>query len=118
ATAGGHTGIGWTYSHAATAQVVTRTLRPLVVGHEAAPSAAWRRMLDATRNLGRGSLVAHAISAVDTALWDLRARLLGLPLVDLLGCVRDAVPVYGSGGFTSYSDARLARQLGDWAAEG
>src|SRR4051794_3630491 len=59
-----------------------------------------------------------AISAVDNALWDLKARLLGVSLLDLLGAVRDRAPVYGSGGFTSYSVEQLQRQLGGWAAEG
>ncbi len=59
-----------------------------------------------------------AISGVDNALWDLKARLLGLPLVTLLGAVRDGVLVYGSGGFTTYSDERLRDQLGGWAASG
>ncbi len=67
---------------------------------------------------GRPGVASMAIAAVDTALWDLKARLLGLPLVALLGAVRDEVPVYGSGGFTSYSDERLAEQLGGWAAQG
>ena len=56
-----------------------------------------------------------AISAVDIALWDLKARLLGCPLAGLLGRARDAVPVYGSGGFTSYdddADPRAAERLG------
>jgi L-alanine-DL-glutamate epimerase-like enolase superfamily enzyme len=59
-----------------------------------------------------------ALSAVDTALWDLQARLLGQPLVTLLGAAHETVPVYGSGGFTSYSTARLQDQLGGWVAEG
>jgi L-alanine-DL-glutamate epimerase-like enolase superfamily enzyme len=59
-----------------------------------------------------------AISAVDSALWDLKARLLDLPLVTLLGSAHDRVPVYGSGGFTSYSIARLQEQLGGWADQG
>jgi L-alanine-DL-glutamate epimerase-like enolase superfamily enzyme len=53
---------------------------------------------------------------VDTALWDLKARLLGLPLHRLLGAVREAVPVYGSGGFTSYDEARLREQLTGWVS--
>jgi L-alanine-DL-glutamate epimerase-like enolase superfamily enzyme len=119
ATAGAHTGVGWTYSHVATAPLVARTLRPLVVGHDAlGVQAVWERMRHATRNLGSGSLVAHAIAAVDTALWDLAARLLGVPLVDLLGRVREHVAVYGSGGFTSYPPVEVARQLGGWAQEG
>jgi len=59
-----------------------------------------------------------AISAVDAALWDLKARLLNLPLVTLLGAVREGVAVYGSGGFTSYSHAQLQKQLAGWVADG
>ena len=71
-------------------------------------------MQRAVRNLGRAGLCATAISAVDTALWDLKAKLLGLPLAALLGRVRDEVEIYGSGGFTSYDDSQLASQLADW----
>jgi L-alanine-DL-glutamate epimerase-like enolase superfamily enzyme len=59
-----------------------------------------------------------AVSAVDAALWDLRARLLDLPLVGLLGAAHETVPVYGSGGFTSYADKVLAEQLAGWVAQG
>jgi L-alanine-DL-glutamate epimerase-like enolase superfamily enzyme len=55
---------------------------------------------------------------VDAALWDLKARLLDVPLVTLLGAVREAVPAYGSGGFTSYSIDRLQRQLAGWVERG
>jgi L-alanine-DL-glutamate epimerase-like enolase superfamily enzyme len=56
-----------------------------------------------------------AISAVDCALWDLKARILELPLHRLLGTARASVPVYGSGGFTSYSVEELCGQLSGWA---
>ncbi|HZU21233.1 MAG TPA: enolase C-terminal domain-like protein, partial [Terriglobales bacterium] len=65
-------------------------------------------------NLGRPGICSMAIAAVDSALWDLKARLLGLPLVTLLGQVREAIPIYGSGGFTSYSDKQLAEQFRCW----
>jgi L-alanine-DL-glutamate epimerase-like enolase superfamily enzyme len=55
---------------------------------------------------------------VDCALWDLKSRLLNLPLVSLLGPVREGALIYGSGGFTSYSDKQLADQLGGWADQG
>jgi L-alanine-DL-glutamate epimerase-like enolase superfamily enzyme len=80
--------------------------------------AAWSAMVGIVRNLGRPGLAATAISAVDNALWDLKARLLGLPLIDLLGAAREEIPGYGSGGFCSYDDARLAGQLGGWAQAG
>lgn len=75
-------------------------------------------MRRAVRNDGGVGITAMAISAVDVALWDLAARLAGLPLCTLLGPFHDSVPVYGSGGFTSYDDERLAEQLSGWVDEG
>jgi L-alanine-DL-glutamate epimerase-like enolase superfamily enzyme len=75
-------------------------------------------MVTETRNLGRPGIVSMAISAVDVALWDLKARLVGVPLCTLLGAVRDRVPIYGSGGFTSYTIERLQEQLGGWVKLG
>jgi len=119
ARAAGETGLGYTYGNLASGTVAESTLAAEVVGRDAmSVTAAWDAMARACRNLGRPGVAAMAISAVDTALWDLKARLLGLPLATLLGAVRPAVPIYGSGGFTSYSDERLAEQLGGWAALG
>lgn len=119
AHAGDACGLGWTYAHSSVAALIHDTLAPEVIGADAMDvSAAWTKMVGRVRNLGFAGLCANAISAVDTALWDLKARLLGLPLVKLLGQVRESVPVYGSGGFTSYDLARLQAQLGGWAADG
>jgi L-alanine-DL-glutamate epimerase-like enolase superfamily enzyme len=71
-------------------------------------------MQRSVRNLGRSGLAACAISAIDAALWDLKARALNLPLSSLLGRSRERVPIYGSGGFTSYSNDRLRDQLAGW----
>jgi L-alanine-DL-glutamate epimerase-like enolase superfamily enzyme len=119
AYAGGEHGLGYTYSHAAAAKLIETKLAEAVRGCDAmAVAAASAAMIREVRNLGRPGLASAAISAVDTALWDLKARLLGVPLLALLGAARDAIPVYGSGGFTSYSIDRLQRQLGDWVAAG
>ena len=75
-------------------------------------------MLRSIRNLGETGIAMMAVSAIDNALWDLRARLVDLPLVSLLGQIRDSIPVYGSGGFTSYTDKQLTDQLGGWASAG
>ena len=83
-----------------------------------APAASWNAMVARIRNLGRPGIVSMAISAVDIALWDLKARLLDLPLAILLGTVRKSVPIYGSGGFTSYPDIQLQRQLAGWVEQG
>jgi L-alanine-DL-glutamate epimerase-like enolase superfamily enzyme len=119
AEAAGQTGIGYTYADIATATLVEKKLSGIVTGYDAmSPVDVYMRMWHETRNLGRPGIVSMAISAVDAAVWDLKAKLLGLPLVTLLGKVRDAVPVYGSGGFTSYPDQQLAEQLGGWARQG
>jgi L-alanine-DL-glutamate epimerase-like enolase superfamily enzyme len=116
---GGESGLGYSYTHAAAAHLVADTLRSEVVGCDALSiPAIWEGMVRACRNLGRPGLVSSAIAAVDVALWDLKARLLGLALVDLLGGARKAVPIYGSGGFTSYPPDRLRRQLAGWVEQG
>ncbi|HTW13230.1 MAG TPA: enolase C-terminal domain-like protein [Solirubrobacteraceae bacterium] len=116
---GEHTGLGFSYTAAAAAAVVEELLSSCVVGHDAlSPPAAWARMRRTIRNAGYPGIAASAISAVDVALWDLKARLLELSLSVLLGRVRDHATVYGSGGFTSYSDEQLERQLRGWVDQG
>jgi L-alanine-DL-glutamate epimerase-like enolase superfamily enzyme len=117
--AGGRHGIGYSYADDATATLVNSLLAKVIEGRDALDiPGAWSAMLTSIRNLGRGGIGAMAVSAVDNALWDLKAKLLELPLFKLLGAVREAVPVYGSGGFCSYSDAQLKEQLGGWADDG
>jgi L-alanine-DL-glutamate epimerase-like enolase superfamily enzyme len=119
AHAGGKTGIGYTYADEAAATLIAGKLGKAVEGQDAMSVVGpWRDMQREVRNLGHPGISACAISAVDTALWDLKARLLGLPVVTLLGQVHAAVPIYGSGGFTSYSIAQLEAQLGAWVAAG
>jgi L-alanine-DL-glutamate epimerase-like enolase superfamily enzyme len=115
ARAAGEIGTGWTYGSPACATVVDHDLAPVVVGRDplAVPDA-WSAMVRALRNIGRPGVAGMALAAVDVALWDLAARIRGLPLHLLLGACRDSVPVYGSGGFTTYDEARLAAQLGGW----
>jgi L-alanine-DL-glutamate epimerase-like enolase superfamily enzyme len=114
-TASGVTGLGWTYGPAACATVAGELLAGAVLGADPMNiPRVFRDMVRTVRNAGRAGPVGYAISAVDTALWDLKARLLGLPLHRLLGAVRESVPVYGSGGFTTYDSARLHRQLTEW----
>jgi L-alanine-DL-glutamate epimerase-like enolase superfamily enzyme len=111
-------GTGWTYGPPACASLVDGLLAPVVVGTNAmSVTGSWVAMRRAGRNATTAGAVSYAISAVDVALWDLKARLLALPLVDLFGAARDTVPVYGSGGFTTYDDKRTIEQLGMWAHE-
>jgi len=111
-------GLGYSYANTATAKLIDDNLKQVIIGRDAMRvSDAWLAMVHSIRNLGRPGICSMAISAVDTALWDLKARLLNLPLVTLLGQIRDALPIYGSGGFTNYSDDQLQNQLRGWVEQ-
>lgn len=115
----GITGLGYTYADIATATFVRDTLMELVTGHDPMSiPCLWAEMFRQVRNLGQTGIAAMGISAVDNALWDLKAKLMEVSLVTLLGEVRAEAPIYGSGGFTSYSDQQLERQFGGWVEQG
>jgi L-alanine-DL-glutamate epimerase-like enolase superfamily enzyme len=118
AAGGERTGLGYTYGPAAIGRLVDDELAPLVAGQELDPEATWKRMGRRLRNAGRPGMGFMAVAAVDLALWDLRARLEGVPLAELAGLEHASVPVYGSGGFTSYSLDRLREQLAGWVERG
>ncbi|MGI5861747.1 MAG: enolase C-terminal domain-like protein [Myxococcales bacterium] len=112
-------GIGYTYADASVARLINDRLGKVVEGRDPmAIEAAWQAMRREVRNHGLCGLGAMGISAVDIALWDLKARLLDVSVATLLGPVRQRVPVYGSGGFTSYSVPELEGQLAGWVAQG
>ncbi len=117
--AGGYHGLGYSYTHKTAAPLARELMNDHVVGRDPVDTnALFSSMRKAQRNYGREGIAATALSAVDMALWDLKAKLLGQPLCKLLGMVREGAPVYGSGGFTSYDDAQLSAQLGGWVADG
>jgi L-alanine-DL-glutamate epimerase-like enolase superfamily enzyme len=114
-TGGGQTGLGYTYGSGAGKALIEGELAAAVSGGNAFDiGAALQAMVRAVRNLGRPGVASYAISAVETALWDLKGKLLGLPVCSLLGAVRDTVPVYGSGGFTTYDEPTARTQLERW----
>jgi L-alanine-DL-glutamate epimerase-like enolase superfamily enzyme len=114
--AGGQRGLGYTYGSPAIAAFIREHLGSAVEGADPlSPPRTWAAMQEAIRNAGQPGLGAMAVSAVDVALWDLKAKLLGVCLADALPRVHARVPVYGSGGFTSLSLDRLQEQLAGWA---
>jgi L-alanine-DL-glutamate epimerase-like enolase superfamily enzyme len=119
ATGGGERGLGYTYGDVSVGKMIESNLVEPVEGADAMnPQGSWAAMQGAIRNAGRPGFGSMAIAAVDVALWDLKAKLLDLPLATLLGRFHESVPIYGSGGFTSYSTERLQAQLSGWAEEG
>src|SRR6187399_1302797 len=100
----------------AVASYLSDHLVPLLIGRDA------RRIEDTWQYLykgaywRRGPVTMAAIAAVDTALWDIKAKALGVPVYQLLGgASREAVMVYGHASGTSIGDtvdavARYARR--------
>ena len=119
ASGGGKSGLGYTYGDVSVGKFIESKLVEQAEGTDAlSPPVAWAAMQSAIRNAGRPGVGAMAVSAVDNALWDLKAHLLDLPLAAILPRFHDAAPIYGSGGFTSYTLEGLQEQLGGWVSEG
>ncbi len=118
-TADGVTGLGFAYASEAAAHVAKTLAEKVVLHHDPFDIPSIHSAMDRlSRNWGRPGLVCSAISAIDICLWDLKARLLQRPLIQILGRMRNEVAAYGSGGFTSYTEKKLVDQLTGWAAEG
>jgi L-alanine-DL-glutamate epimerase-like enolase superfamily enzyme len=116
---GGQSALGYSYTDASAAALVNGVLADVVVGGQVSDvGGSWAAVVDQLRNIGRTGLGSAALSATDVALWDLKARTLGISVAALTPSFRSRVPVYGSGGFTSYFDDRLREQLSGWVAEG
>jgi L-alanine-DL-glutamate epimerase-like enolase superfamily enzyme len=116
--ADGVSGLGYTYCHPAAAGVIEDKLASVVEGSDALmPERCWAQMQVQARQLGHAGIGAMAISAVDVALWDLKARLLDVCLADALPRFHESAAIYGSGGFCNYSEEQLAAQVRDWAAQ-
>jgi L-alanine-DL-glutamate epimerase-like enolase superfamily enzyme len=117
--AGGQLGLGYTYGNMATAVVAAQLAEKCLLHRSALDIPAHHvSTVMQVRNDGSRGIASMAISALDVALWDLKAKLLNSSLVDLLGAARTGVEAYGSGGFTTYSNSQLAAQLSGWANEG
>jgi L-alanine-DL-glutamate epimerase-like enolase superfamily enzyme len=118
-TAGGMTGIGYTYADTSTAVMIQSLLEGKILRQNIFDiTSIWNKMIDSIRNLGRPGITSMAVAAVDVALWDLKAKLLDISLIQLLGAYKDKIPVYGSGGFTNYDKKQLTEQLGGWVEQG
>lgn len=117
--AAGLVGLGYTYGNQATAFVADHLANKCLL-HRAAldPPALHAAMLKQVRNDGSRGIASMAISAVDVALWDLKAKLLDISVTELLGALEPAVWAYGSGGFTTYNSKQLTSQLSALVAEG
>jgi len=117
--AGGKTGLGYTYGSQAIAPEAKYLAEKCLQNQSPFDIPRLHEsMVRQVRNDSIRGITSMAISALDVALWDLKAQLLNCSVANLLGVCRDKVPVYGSGGFTSYSNSQLTNQLSGWAKNG
>lgn len=118
--AAGKVGLGYSYTAAKPAAALIRdNLAPLIRDQDAFDIPRhWLAMRRQLRNIGQPGLGMMAVAAVDIALWDLKSKLLDVSLSQLIGRAHDSVAVYGSGGFTTYSDCELKDQLSGWVEQG
>ncbi len=115
----GVTGVAVGYAPPGGLQVVEQALAPALIGQDPTiVGELWAEMMWTVRDFGRGGVALQAVSAVDLALWDLNGRAEDRPLCDMLGRLRSDVVAYGSGGFTSFSEAGLVTELRGFLAEG
>lgn len=99
--------------------IIERALKPILLNQDPlCIEKLWDDMFWRVRGYGRKGVAFCAISAVDIALWDLKAKLFGVPLYRLLGPYTDRVPIYGSGGWTSFSEEELVREQTGYVERG
>lgn len=110
----GPAGTGYAFAYAPAAlgplAALVRDIGASLAGEDAAPVPLWDRLQDRFRLLGTEGLVQMALSVLDTALWDARARAAGLPLATLLGGRPEPLPAYGS--LRGWGPAMLAEEGG------
>jgi L-alanine-DL-glutamate epimerase-like enolase superfamily enzyme len=115
-------GFGVTYHEVggeATKELILKNFKNILIGRSPFETEMiWQELVGYLRGVGRKGLMFCALSAVDIALWDLKSKILGLPLYKLLGGSKTKIPVYASGGWTSYSDDELVEEAKMMAARG
>ncbi len=117
--AGNKTGIGYSYADETKASLIHKELKDLLLQKNALDIQGINLFLtQQIRNSGTCGITMMAISAIDNALWDLKAKIFDVPLCKLIGQVKESMLIYGSGGFTSYNKKQLQHQFSHWAEQG
>jgi L-alanine-DL-glutamate epimerase-like enolase superfamily enzyme len=107
-----HIGLGYTYADRATSEAIVQHGLPVILGRECGDHFILvEKIKKLCRNLGNSGISAMALSAIDIALWDLRARSLNISIQELLGIRRRNVSFYGSGLFLSNETSELTKQV-------
>jgi L-alanine-DL-glutamate epimerase-like enolase superfamily enzyme len=115
-------GFGVTYHEVggeATRCLIQKNMAPKLIGRSPLETEAiWQEFFHYLRGVGRKGLMFCALSAIDIALWDLKGKIFDVPLYRLLGGNKTKIPVYCSGGWTSYSDEELVQEMKSMVNQG
>ena len=100
-------------------ELIETTLKPLLIGQDPLQhEKLWEDMFWAIRGYGRKGMAFCALSAIDIGLWDLKGKIFNAPLYKLIGHYTETVPVYGSGGWTHFTEAELVREQAGFVERG
>ena len=119
----GHTGhahmLTFDYGPELLKGIVDTELKDLVVGQNPLLIEKIRGdCLKQVEYIGHSGVAAWGVAAIDIALWDILGKHLNSPVAFLLGACRDSVPIYGSGGWLSYSMDQLLEEVTSYARRG
>ena len=115
--------VGTGFSHTSgwcgtTISALIKEIIPDVIGQRLSPRGLWHRSYKHIHDVGGAGVTTHALSALDIAYWDLLGKTLNTPIIDILGRVRDKVPLYGSGINLHLSIEEVIEQVKEWKAKG
>ena len=118
----GVSGIGFGMTRGApVGAIVARNVAPLILGEDPLfVERLWHRVYDRNLTIGGRGVFMRALSAVDVALWDIKAQVAGLPIWQLLGGARTDMPISIAGGYplSGRTERDLADELEDYAGRG
>src|SRR4051812_10868447 len=110
---------GFAPGNAESKGVIEGPLKSVLIGQDPlCHEKLWDDMFWQVRGFGRKGVAFIGLSAIDIALWDLKAKAFGVPLYRLLGPYTDTVPIYGSGGWTSFDLDGLVKEQTGYVARG
>jgi len=115
--------IGTGFSHTSgwcgkTISAMIQEIIPDVFGQTLSPRGLWHRSYKYIHDVGGAGVTTHALAALDIAYWDLLGKTLNAPIIDILGRVRDRVPLYGSGINLHLSVEEVIDQMKRWKSKG
>jgi L-alanine-DL-glutamate epimerase-like enolase superfamily enzyme len=101
------------------AQIVNGVAGPAITGDDPlANERVWDKLYWMLMPRGQTGYAAHALAAIDVALWDIKGKAFGQPVWRLLGGAHPRVPVYATFGFGFFDREQLAAAAKLWVAQG